>query len=43
MRALAFPAENPTKLKKPEDVMPSYLYLIGDESISISGASLDAQ
>ncbi len=43
MRASAFPAENPNTVKKPEEIMSSYLYLIGDESISISGKSIDAQ
>ena len=43
MRADAFPAENPNTIKKPEEIMSSYLYLIGDESISISGQSIDAQ
>ena len=43
MRAGAFPAENPNTIKKPEEIMSSYLYLIGDESISISGQSIDAQ
>ena len=31
MRASAFPAENPNTVKKPEEIMSSYLYLIGDE------------
>ena len=43
MRASAFPAENPNTIKKPEEIMSSYLYLIGDESIPISGQSIDAQ
>ena len=43
MRAEAYPAENPEKLKSPSDIMPAYLYLLGDESIGINGLSFDAQ
>ncbi len=43
MRATAYPAENPNKLKTPAEIMPTYLYLLGDDSIGISGQSLDAQ
>lgn len=43
MRATAYPAEDPGTLKTPEDIMPSYLYLIGDDSVGITGQSLDAQ
>ena len=39
----SIPAENPNTIKKPEEIMSSYLYLIGDESIPISGQSIDAQ
>lgn len=43
MRASAFPAENPNTLKEPNEIMPSYLYLIGDKSMDISGTTIDAQ
>tara|TARA_B110000503_G_scaffold66635_1_gene104562 strand:- start:1120 stop:1929 length:810 start_codon:yes stop_codon:yes gene_type:complete len=43
MRAAAFPAENPITIKTPEEIMPSYLYLMGNKSIAVSGFSLDAQ
>lgn len=43
MRAQAYPAENPTELATPADIMPSYLFLLSDASAAISGARLDAQ
>lgn len=43
MRASAFPDEEAQKLKTPADIMPTYLYLMGDDSQSISGSSVDAQ
>ncbi|EKE83868.1 short chain dehydrogenase [Idiomarina xiamenensis 10-D-4] len=43
MRAKAYPAENANKLPTPEDIMPLYLYLMGDDSIGTHGQSLDAQ
>lgn len=43
MRAQAFPAEDPNALKTPEDIMPTYLYLMGDESAEVNGESLDCQ
>lgn len=43
MRANAYPAEDPTALKTPADLMPTYLYLMGRDSIGISGRSVDAQ
>jgi NAD(P)-dependent dehydrogenase (short-subunit alcohol dehydrogenase family) len=43
MRATAYPAENPEKLKTPEQIMPAYLYLMGPDSKGISGQSFDAQ
>jgi len=43
MRASAYPAEDPETLPTPEDIMPVYLYLMGDESEGINGKSLDAQ
>jgi len=43
MRAQAFPAENPETLKTPEDIMPTYLYLMGEDSKETTGQSLDCQ
>lgn len=39
MRASAYPAEDPTTVKKPEDLMPSYIYLLSDASIGTTGKS----
>lgn len=39
MRASAYPAEDPTTVKKPEDLMPSYVYLLSDASIGTNGQS----
>lgn len=43
MRARAYPAEDRTKLKTPAEIMPTYLYLMSDESLEVNGQSLDAQ
>jgi len=43
MRATAYPAENPASVKTPEEIMPTYLYLMGDDSEGVTGQSLDAQ
>lgn len=43
MRAEAYPAEDPTTLTMPEDLIPVYLYLMGEDSIGINGQALDAQ
>ena len=43
MRAAAYPAEDPSSVKTPEEIMPTYLYLMGKESRGITGQSLDAQ
>ncbi|MDC9592373.1 YciK family oxidoreductase [Xenorhabdus sp. IM139775] len=43
MRASAFPDENTAKLKTPADIMPVYLYVMGDDSRNDSGISFDAQ
>lgn len=42
MRATAFPAEDPSTVKIPEDIMPLYLYLMGKDSEGVTGQSLDA-
>lgn len=43
MRAKAFPGENPTTIAKPDDIMNSYLYLMGDDSKSVNGQIINAQ
>ncbi|MGP3591764.1 YciK family oxidoreductase [Vagococcus sp. WN89Y] len=43
MRASAFPDEDPAKLKTPEDIMPLYLWLMGDDSRRKTGMTFDAQ
>lgn len=43
MRASAFPTEDPAKLKTPRDLMPLYLWLMGDDSRRKTGMSFDAQ
>ncbi|ALV92131.1 MULTISPECIES: YciK family oxidoreductase [Pantoea] len=43
MRASAFPDENANLLKTPADLMPLYLYLMGDDSRRKTGISFDAQ
>ncbi|SFM95505.1 NAD(P)-dependent dehydrogenase, short-chain alcohol dehydrogenase family [Izhakiella capsodis] len=43
MRASAFPEEDATLLKTPADIMPLYLYLMGDDSRFKTGISFDAQ
>jgi NAD(P)-dependent dehydrogenase (short-subunit alcohol dehydrogenase family) len=37
MRADAYPAENPETVKPPEDLIPLYLYLMGEDSKDING------
>lgn len=43
MRADAYPAENPMNNPSPEDIMPVYLYLMGDDSLDKTGQTFDAQ
>ncbi|MEH6576473.1 MAG: YciK family oxidoreductase [Amphritea sp.] len=43
MRTSAYPAEPPTDNPKPEEIMPVYLYLLGTDSKSTNGQSLNAQ
>ena len=37
MRALAYPAEDPSGLKKPEDLMNYYIWMLSSESSSHDG------
>ena len=37
MRAAAYPGEDPNTLKTAEDLMPLYLYLMGDDSLDENG------
>ena len=43
MRAQAYPDEDPKTLPTPDSIMPAYLYLMGDDSAHLNGASIDAQ
>jgi NAD(P)-dependent dehydrogenase (short-subunit alcohol dehydrogenase family) len=43
MRASAFPSEDQQKLKTPADIMPLYLWLMGDDSRRKTGMTFDAQ
>ncbi|MBN24427.1 MAG: YciK family oxidoreductase [Alteromonadaceae bacterium] len=43
MRAQAYPAEDASKLKTPEEIMPLYLYLMSDASKHESGKTFHAQ
>lgn len=43
MRAKAYPNEDPKTLPTPEDIMPAYLYLMGKDSHTVTGESIDAQ
>lgn len=43
MRASVYPGEDRDKLATPEDLMPTYLYLMSDDSKEVNGESLDAQ
>ncbi|WP_043315873.1 YciK family oxidoreductase [Microbulbifer sp. HZ11] len=43
MRAAAYPAEDPASVTTPEDIMPTYLYLMGDDSVGVNGKQFNAQ
>jgi NAD(P)-dependent dehydrogenase (short-subunit alcohol dehydrogenase family) len=43
MRAKAFPAETASNLKKPEEIMSTYLYLMDNETSKETGQTFDAQ
>lgn len=43
MRAAAYPGENPQSVKTADEIMATYLYLMGPDSTGVTGQSLDAQ
>ena len=43
MRAQAYPAEDPDTLRTPEEILGTYLYLLGPDSRAENGRSFDAQ
>jgi NAD(P)-dependent dehydrogenase (short-subunit alcohol dehydrogenase family) len=43
MRRTAYPAEIPTVNPSPDQIMPLYLYLMGADSKTVNGQSIDAQ
>ncbi|MGH8378188.1 MAG: YciK family oxidoreductase [Gammaproteobacteria bacterium] len=43
MRRMAFPAENRSNLLTPEQLLPTYLYLFGPDSLGITGQQFEAQ
>ena len=43
MRAQAYPAENPSSVPSPDQLMPLYLYLMGPDSEHIHGQALNAR
>ncbi|MGP9497985.1 MULTISPECIES: YciK family oxidoreductase [unclassified Halomonas] len=43
MRRSAYPGEDPATLRMPNDIMPTYLWLMGPDSAGVSGQKFDAQ
>ncbi|HEX5607140.1 MAG TPA: SDR family NAD(P)-dependent oxidoreductase [Candidatus Binatia bacterium] len=43
MRARAYPQEDPQSLPTPEEVIPIFVDLASDDTVTVSGASLDAR
>ena len=43
MRLAAYPAEDRDALKRPEEILAAYVYLLGPDSADVTGQSLDAQ
>lgn len=43
MRRGAYPGEDPATLRTPNDIMPTYLWLMGPDSTGVSGQKFDAQ
>ena len=43
MRLAAYPAEDRDALKRPEDILAAYVYLLGPDSHGVTGKSIDVQ
>jgi NAD(P)-dependent dehydrogenase (short-subunit alcohol dehydrogenase family) len=43
MRVRAYPGEDPNTLPRPEQIIATYLYLLGPESKGVSGRQFNAQ
>ena len=43
MRSYAYPAEDPMTVAPPEAIQPLYNFLMGPDSQSVNGQSIDAQ
>jgi NAD(P)-dependent dehydrogenase (short-subunit alcohol dehydrogenase family) len=43
MRLAAYPAEDREKLKRPQEILSAYIYLLGPDSKGVTGQSIDAQ
>lgn len=43
MRRTAYPAETPTNNPAPKDIMPAYLFLMGEDSTGVTGKAFDAR
>jgi len=43
MRTRAYPGEDPNTLPKPDEIMATYLYLLGADSEGVTGQQFDAQ
>ena len=43
MRRTAYPAERPTDNPAPEDIMATYLFLMGDDSVGVTGRAFNAR
>lgn len=43
MRRAAYPAETPTNNPAPQDIMPAYLFLMGDDSAGVTGRAFEAR
>ncbi len=43
MRARAYPGEDPNRLPQPDEILATYLYLLGPDSKGVTGQQFDAQ
>jgi NAD(P)-dependent dehydrogenase (short-subunit alcohol dehydrogenase family) len=43
MRRTAYPAESPTNNPAPRDIMPAYLFLMGDDSAGVTGRAFEVR